>query len=152
MERSNIARSPICPHSPEHVVELIRRALKGEAFISASETFRITTSRSHGAVWAVLSTVRQVGLDKLLGGDELSRSIVIGMIVARLVEPGSKRFTRSYWQQTTLPSLLSLPETLSVNDLLPYKNLSISVCIPATYTPKERARNVGNREIVHIRK
>lgn len=102
---------------PEHVIDLIRRALKGEAFISASEAFRITASRSHGAVWAVLSTVRKIGLDKLLGGDELWRSIVIGMIVARLVEPGSKRFTRSYWQQTTLPSLLSLPETLSVNDL-----------------------------------
>ena len=39
------------------------------------------------------------------------------MIISRLVETGSKRFTASRWQQTTLPALLHIPNTLSVNAL-----------------------------------
>lgn len=102
---------------PDDVINLIRRALKGETFVSPSESMKITSSKSHGAVFAILSTIRKIGLDKLLGGDQEWRSIVLGMIIARLVEPGSKRFTASYWQQTTLGSLLSLPDSVSPNVL-----------------------------------
>jgi transposase len=102
---------------PEDVVDIIRRALKGEAFISATDVLKITSSKPHGAVCAVLSVIRKIGLDKMLGGDALWRSIVLGMMTARLVEPGSKRFTAAYWQQTTLGSLLSLPESISPNAL-----------------------------------
>ena len=102
---------------PEPVVELVRRALKGETLLPASEALQIVASHAHGGVWAVLSIIRQIGLDTLIGGDSAWRSLVLGMIIARLVEPGSKRFTASYWQQTTLPALLSIPDTLSVNAL-----------------------------------
>lgn len=102
---------------PPEVIDLIRRSLKGEKFVSASDAFKITSSKAHGSVFAVLSTLRQTGLDKMLGGVERWRSIVVGMIVARLVKPGSKRFTASYWQGTTLGSLLSLPESVSSNAL-----------------------------------
>lgn len=102
---------------PPEIIDLIRRALKGEKFMSASDAFKITSSKAHGSVFAVLSTLRQTGLDKVLGGDERWRSIVLGMIVARLVKPGSKRFTAAYWQETTLGSLLSLPESVSPNAL-----------------------------------
>lgn len=102
---------------PESVIEVVRRALKGETLLPAAEVLQIVASHAHGAVWAVLSVIRQIGLDTVIGGDVPWRSLVLGMIIARLVEPGSKRFTASYWQQTTLPALLSIPDTLSVNAL-----------------------------------
>lgn len=102
---------------PDDVIDVIRRALKGETLVSAADALKITSSKSHGAVAAILSTARKIDLDKILGGDQQWRAIVLGMIAARLVEPGSKRFTAAYWQQTTLGSLLSLPDSVSPNAL-----------------------------------
>lgn len=79
---------------------------------------QITSSRLHGAVWAELCTIKKISLDKIIGLKGLWRSLVLGIIIARLVEPGSKRFTAVYWEQTTIISLLGLPaEGVSVNDL-----------------------------------
>lgn len=102
---------------PDAVIDLIRRSLKGERFLAASEVLKITASRSHGAVAAVLGIARQIGLDRLLGGTAEWRALVLGMLVTRLVEPGSKRFTAAYWQETTLGALLGLPAVVSPNAL-----------------------------------
>jgi hypothetical protein len=50
---------------PVHVIDLISRSLKGEAFVPASEAFRTLRSLPHGHVEAILTMIRRLGLDDL---------------------------------------------------------------------------------------
>jgi hypothetical protein len=69
-------------HLPEPIVDLIRRSLKGETFVSAREAFRIRHSRPHGHVEAVLRMIRRLGLDTILAAKPCrQRDLVLAMIV-----------------------------------------------------------------------
>src|SRR3954453_18191728 len=50
---------------PTHVIDLIRRSLKGEPFVSPADAFRITRALPHGHVEAVLKMIRKLRLDDL---------------------------------------------------------------------------------------
>src|SRR5512140_1073304 len=56
-------------HLPDHTIDLIRRSLKGETFVPAAETFRITGSLPHGHVEAVLTMLRKLGVDDLIASE-----------------------------------------------------------------------------------
>ena len=57
-------------HLPAHVIDLIKRSLKGEAFVSTADAFRITQSRPHGHVEAVLKMIPGIrGVDRHRIGD-----------------------------------------------------------------------------------
>src|SRR5208283_5622855 len=51
---------------PEATIDLIRRSLKGENFVSTQDAFRTLRSRPHGHVEAVLRMIRRLELDSLL--------------------------------------------------------------------------------------
>jgi hypothetical protein len=53
-------------HLPEHVIEIIKRSLKGESFVPAAEAFRTVRTRAHGHVDAVLTMIRKLGLEELI--------------------------------------------------------------------------------------
>src|SRR5262245_12747052 len=53
-------------HLPEPLIEIIKRSLKGETFVPASEAFRCLGSRPHGHVEAILKMIRRLGLDSLI--------------------------------------------------------------------------------------
>lgn len=81
-------------HLPEEIVELIRRALRGESFVSADEAFQIVRSRPHGHVAAVLGTLEKLGLDRLIGSRRSAeRDRCVAMIAGRVLTPGSKLAT-----------------------------------------------------------
>lgn len=81
-------------HLPEEIVELIRRALRGESFVSADEVFQIVRSRPHGHVAAVLGTLDKVGLDHLIASRRSAeRDRCVAMIAGRVLSPGSKLAT-----------------------------------------------------------
>ncbi|MCL6521182.1 MAG: IS1634 family transposase [Firmicutes bacterium] len=95
---------------PEAAIEALRRALRGEKLVAVGEAVQILASRSHGAVLAVLEFLRKIGLERMILSYETPwRKLVVAMIVARVIRPGSKLFTRGWWQGTTLPELLDLP-------------------------------------------
>ncbi len=78
-------------HLPAHVVDLIRRALKGESFVSAQESFECVRSLPHGHVAAVLGTLKKLGLDKgIASRRSRMRDLVVAMVVARIIDPRSK--------------------------------------------------------------
>ena len=78
-------------HLPEPLIELIRRALRGEAVGAAEEAFDIVRSRPHGHAHAVLGTLRKLGLEPLLAPRRCAeRDRVVAMLVARLLAPTSK--------------------------------------------------------------
>src|SRR5271170_5024085 len=53
-------------HLPEHVIEIIRGSLRGEAFVPAAGAFRIVRTRPHGHVEAVMTMIRKLGLEELI--------------------------------------------------------------------------------------
>jgi transposase len=98
-------------HLPPQTLELVRRSLKGETFVSAQDAFRITQSQAHGHVHAVLGTLRQLDLDTLLAArPSRSRNLVVALIVARLLFPASKLATPRHWRASTLADELGVAD------------------------------------------
>jgi transposase len=90
-------------HLPERVIDLIRRSLQGEAFASAKELFRVTASKPHGHVQAVLGTIGKLGLDTVIATKpSRQRDLVVAMLAERLLFPCSKLATTRHWLSTTL--------------------------------------------------
>jgi Transposase DDE domain len=82
-------------HWPTEIVEGLRTLLKGGRVAAADqETIVVRRALPHGHVAAVLGTLRDIGLDRLLGpSGNRCRDLVIAMIVARLIAPASKLAT-----------------------------------------------------------
>lgn len=81
-------------HLPDHLIEIVKRSLKGETFVPAAEAFRITRSLPHGHVHAVLTMIRKLGLEEIIASEpSRRRDLVIAMIAERLLFPsGSSNF------------------------------------------------------------
>ena len=78
-------------HLPRHVIDLVRRALKGETFLAPDDAFEILRATPHGHVAAVLGMVYQLGVDRLLGARSTpARQLALAMIAQRILAPGSK--------------------------------------------------------------
>lgn len=100
-------------HLPNHVIDIIRRSLKGETFLSTKDGFEKINSWHHGHVDAVLIAMRRLGFDRLLSSRKCKeRDIVQAMVVGRILEPdnelNSKLANTRWWDITTLPSMLGL--------------------------------------------
>src|SRR3989304_5808104 len=57
---------PHPPRPPAPTIELIRRAVRGDALVPPDDAFDVIRSRPHGHVAAVVGTARKVGLPGLL--------------------------------------------------------------------------------------
>src|SRR5512132_3747318 len=96
---------------PPQVIDLIRRSLKGETFVPASEAFRTLRALPHGHVEAILTMIRRLGLDTLIAPrPSRPRDLVLAMIAERLLFPCSKLATTRHWQDTTLAEELHLQD------------------------------------------
>lgn len=105
-------------HLPPHVIDLIRRSLKGETFVSAEESFECLRSLPHGHVAAVLGTLRQLGLDKLIASRRSRmRDLVVALIVARIIDPRSKlAIARGLAEETALSTLAQTLDIVSAGE------------------------------------
>jgi hypothetical protein len=98
-------------HLPDHVIDLIKRSLKGETFVPAADTFRITRSLPHGHIEAVLKMIRKLGLDDLIASEpSRRRDLVVAMISERLVFPSSKLANTRHWHDSTLAEELEVAD------------------------------------------
>ena len=98
-------------HLPDHLIEIIKRSLKGETFVPAAETFRITRSLPHGHVDAVLTMIRKLGVEQLIASKRTrQRDLVIAMIAECLLFPSSKLAHTRHWHDTTLAEELDLAD------------------------------------------
>jgi transposase len=79
-------------------------ALAGNALFGEDSGIEKVSDRAEGAVRAVEIAIRRLGLEKLICRDaSRERSVVMGMLVARILAPGSKLATTRDWHATTLP-------------------------------------------------
>jgi hypothetical protein len=87
---------------PGHVIDLIDAGLKGQHLVPAGEAVTITGSLPHGHVAAVHAMAVKLGLPGLLGPACPQRDLALALIVSRVVRPGSKLSTLTWWADTTL--------------------------------------------------
>ncbi len=93
---------------PTELVEGLRTLLKGGAATPADQhSIVVRRTLPHGHVAAVLGTLRDIGLDRVLGpAGNRPRDLVIAMIVARLIAPASKLATARMLDPATAASSL----------------------------------------------
>jgi hypothetical protein len=87
---------------PAHVVDWVEAGLKGQSLVPADQAATITCSVPHGHVTAVWAQAAAVGLPALLGPAGRRRDLVMALVVSRVLHPGSKLSTASWWDDTTL--------------------------------------------------
>jgi transposase len=98
-------------HLPDHVIDLVRRSLKGEIFVPAAGAFRILRSLPHGHVEAVLTMIRKLGIEELIAAEpSRRRDLVIAMIAERILFPSSKLAHTRHWHDTTLAEELDVAD------------------------------------------
>src|SRR5262249_4731759 len=96
-------------HWPKPKVEMLRRLLRDEVLVSPDDLVETERTRPHGHVDAVLGTIRQLGLDRVIASTRCrERDLVLAMIVARVLQPCSKLETTRPWQTTTLAEELQV--------------------------------------------
>ena len=96
-------------HLPAALIDLIKRSLAGEKFVSASHAFVIERSWPHGHVEAVLGMIAKLGLDTMIFSKRCrERDLVLAMLVERLLHQCSKLATTRLWHETTLAEELSV--------------------------------------------
>jgi hypothetical protein len=98
---------------PAHAIDALRRSLKGEPLLSADSAFERVESWHHGHVEAVLSAMKRLQFESLLGSrPSRERDLVVAMVVGRIIEAdaskSSKLANTRWWDTTTLPQLLNL--------------------------------------------
>ncbi|HEY6180302.1 MAG TPA: IS1634 family transposase [Kofleriaceae bacterium] len=104
-------------HLPAHVIELVRRALKGDAFTSVADTFEITSSVAHGDAKAVAIAMRKLGFRDLLSSRPCREAdLVTAMVIARIIAPHTKLATTRWWHTSTLAEDLGVADA-SEDDL-----------------------------------
>ncbi|MDP6360471.1 MAG: IS1634 family transposase [Planctomycetota bacterium] len=95
-------------HLPPDLIEFIRLTLSGQA---PQETgpWEIIRSLPHGHVAAVLGTLRQLGMESVLGSRQCrERNLVVAMVVLRILAPNSKLATTRALKEETATSSLAL--------------------------------------------
>jgi transposase len=96
---------------PAEALTAVRRVLKGDRLVAASDAFEALASLHHGHVQAVLDAMRRLGFANLIASrPSRQRNLVMAMVAARLLEPDSKLGTTRWWNLTTLPTLLGVSE------------------------------------------
>jgi hypothetical protein len=87
---------------PEAAIAAIEAVLAGHTLVSAADAVQVTRSVPHGSGAAVWAQAKALGLPALLGPAGRHRDLAMGLIIARVLKPGSKLATTSWWADTTV--------------------------------------------------
>lgn len=104
---------------PAKAVEGLQALLRGGSVIEDfSKSFEVVRSQPYGHVAAVLATLRQIGLDRDLDPQRCTeRDLVVAMIVARILDPGSKLATaRGLGKEAPLSALVEELDLAEVDE------------------------------------
>ncbi len=94
---------------PAAAIEVLARALRGEALLGAGDAFRIERSLPAGHVECVLAAAGRLGLARLLDrSPSRERGLCLAMVCQRVIAAGSKLETTRLLSQSTLASELNV--------------------------------------------
>lgn len=98
-------------HLPLPIIDAIRKMLQGRVLVDLEEAFEIERSLPHGHVAAVLGTLRELDLERLISRERCrERDLAVAMICQLVIGPGSKLSMTRRFQQTTLADELDVGE------------------------------------------
>ena len=98
-------------HLPEPLIDVIRRALRGETFVPVSDRLEVLRSRPHGHVQAVRLAMERLGVESLIASRASpERERICALIAARVIAPHTKLATTRWWQTTTLAEEFGVTE------------------------------------------
>ena len=137
-------------HLPFEIIEIVRRALKGEIFSGVQEDFEIVRSLPHGHVAAVLGMIRKLKLDTIISPVACNqRDLVLAMIVSRILAPCSKlaaaRGLGTETLSTSLGEVLGI-ESVDVGEL--YRSMDWLVMRQAEVENELAATHLSNGSLV----
>ena len=94
---------------PQPVIDGLRILLKGGTAIqSVEDAFDIQSNRPHGHVAAVLGIMKQLQIPELIASkNSRFRRLILGMIAARVIRPGSKLETSAMLDAHTASTTLN---------------------------------------------
>ena len=101
---------------PGHVIDWIDAGLKGQQLVPAAGAVTITGSLPHGHAAAVHAIAAKLGLPALLGPAGPHRDLAMALIISRVIRPGSKLSTLTWWADTTLGADLGVADA-STDDI-----------------------------------
>jgi hypothetical protein len=101
---------------PAEAVSAIEATLKGERLVPAGQAVRITAAAPHGHVAAVHAAAVKQGLPALLGPAGRHRDLALALIISRVIQPGSKLSTLTWWGDVTLGADLGVADA-STDDI-----------------------------------
>src|SRR5580693_8653959 len=101
---------------PSHVIDWIDAGLKGQQLVPAAGAVTITGSLPHGHAAAAHAMAAKLGLPALLGPAGRQRDLVLALIISRVIQPGSKLSTLTWWADTTLGADLGVADA-STDDI-----------------------------------
>lgn len=103
-------------HLPDHIIDLIRRALREETLIPVDQ-FEVVRSKPHGDTDAVLTAMERLGFTRLVAARRCPEAdLVTAMVAARVIAPHTKLATTRWWQPRTLAEDLGVRDA-SEDDL-----------------------------------
>src|SRR6201995_3607153 len=118
-ENGKVRKRTLCNLSdwPAAHVEGLRGVLRGGTVVAPErEAFTVVRSLPHGHIAAAIGIARKIGLDRILGPDgNRCRDLVLAMIAARILDPGSKLATARALAPMTATT--SLGEVLGLGDV-----------------------------------
>jgi len=133
-------------HLPDHVIDLIRGALKGESFTPVADAFEITSSVAHGDAKAVSIVMQRLGFNDLLSSRPCREAqLVTAMVSARIIAPHTKLATTRWWRTSTLSEDLGVADA-SEDDL--YKAMDWLLERQSTIEKKLAARHLDENSLV----
>jgi hypothetical protein len=101
---------------PAEAVSAIEATLKGDRLVPAGQAVTITAAAPHGHVAAVHAMAARLGLPALLGPAGRARDLALALIISRVVRPGSKLSTLTWWNDVTLGGDLGVADA-STDDI-----------------------------------
>ncbi|MGO8895417.1 MAG: IS1634 family transposase [Streptosporangiaceae bacterium] len=101
---------------PGHVIDWIDAGLKGQQMVPAAGAVTITGSLPHGHAAAVHAIAAKLGLPAVLGPAGPHRDLAMALIISRVIRPGSKLSTLTWWADTTLGTDLGVADA-STDDI-----------------------------------
>jgi hypothetical protein len=101
---------------PGSVIDLIDAGLKGHQMVPAASAVAITGSLPHGHAAAVHAMAVKLGIPALLGPAGRARDLALALIISRVIRPGSRLSTLTWWADATLGADLGVAAA-STDDL-----------------------------------
>jgi hypothetical protein len=95
---------------PAPAIEAVRASLAGKTLVEAGDYLEVTRSLPHGHVAAVYNQAKALGLLALLGPAGRDRDLVLALVIARVLRPGSKLATTRWWADTTMAADLGVAD------------------------------------------